>query len=89
MYGTKDAGTCFDAFAESVMKKLGFSVGVFSPCIYYCKEKNMVSVRHGDDFLVLATRAQHKQFHKGANEHMILKEMGPWEDTKTWAMFRS
>ena len=76
MYGTRDAGNCFDTFAEEVMAKLGFECGVFSPCIYKHKRENMACVRHGDDFILLATRRQHAEFLKNANELLILKHMG-------------
>ena len=57
MYGTRDAAQCFDTFAETSMQKLGFTVGVFNPCIYWNEEKDLVCVRHGDDFTVRCTRS--------------------------------
>ena len=62
MYGTRDAGQCFDDFSEQTMKKLGFDIGKFNPCIHLHKGENKVCVRHGDDFVLLATRAQHREF---------------------------
>ena len=56
MYGTRDAAQCFDAFAEDSMKKLGFKIGEYSPCIYYNPERAAICVRHGDDFILLAER---------------------------------
>ena len=44
MYGTRDAGQCFDAHVEACMTKLGFTIGVFSTCVYYCAEKSAVCV---------------------------------------------
>ena len=76
MYGTRDAGQCFDDFSEKTMKALGFVSGTFNPCIYHHPVGNMICVRHGDDFVLLATRAQHKQFLKDMNEHMITKHLG-------------
>lgn len=83
MYGSRDAGQCWDDFAGKVMEKLGFVEGVISPCIYYNKEWNAPCWRHGDDFVLLATRAQHAEFMKKANEQMILKcegILGPCKD---------
>jgi hypothetical protein len=76
MYGTRDAAQCFDAFAESAMRALGFEIGVFSPCLYWHKEKNASCARHGDDFVLLATRAVHKWFFEEMNKHMITKHTG-------------
>ena len=38
MYGSRDAGQCWDDFAGGVMSNLGFTEGVVSPCIYYHKK---------------------------------------------------
>ena len=76
MYGTRDAAQCFDAFAEQTMKVLGFQIGVYSPCIYWNKERNAVCVRHGDDFILLADRATQAWFLKAMNEHMLTKHLG-------------
>ena len=57
MYGTRDAAQCFDSLAENVMQKLGFRVGLITPCVYFCAERNAECVRHGDDFILLADRA--------------------------------
>lgn len=54
MYGTKDAGQCFDVKSEETMKSLVFVVGVFTPCVYYHRERDATCFRHGDDFLCLA-----------------------------------
>ena len=34
MYGTWDAGQCFDAFSEKTMKPMSFSIGEFNPVVY-------------------------------------------------------
>ena len=78
MYGTRDAAQCWDAFAEKVMTMMGFEVGVCSPCVYHHKEKEAVCVRHGDDFIVLATRSVQKWFYEEINRHMqsMVKHLG-------------
>ena len=43
---------CFDAFSNEVMEKFGFTVGTFSLCLYYNRERNAACVRHGDDFIL-------------------------------------
>jgi hypothetical protein len=83
MYGSRDAGNCWDDFAGQVMSKLGFAEGVISPCIYFSKEWNAPCWRHGDDFVLLATRAQHVEFMTRANKEMIFKcegILGPCKD---------
>ena len=76
MYGGRDAGNCWDDFSEKVMRSLGFTEGVFSTCLYYNAKQDTCAWRHGDDFVVLATRTQHAQFHAEANKQMILKQEG-------------
>ena len=44
MYGTRDASQCFDSFPETSMQKLGFTIGVFNPCIYWNEERDLVCV---------------------------------------------
>ena len=91
MYGSRDAGQCWDDFTGQVMAKLGFAAGVISPCIYYNKEWDAPCWRHGDDFVLLATRAQHANFMKKANLHMILKcegILGPCKDQGDMAEVR-
>ena len=33
MYGTKDAAQCFDVACENAMTKMGYTIGLFSPCL--------------------------------------------------------
>jgi len=76
MYGGRDAGNCWDDFSEVAMKKLGHEPGIFCPCVYHSQKYDATCWRHGDDFVLLATRDEHKRFLKEANKLMILKEMG-------------
>ena len=76
MYGGRDAGACWDEFSGKVMQALDFTPGVFSTCVYHSKSRDAQCWRHGDDFVVLATRAEHKKFLEDANKHMLLKAMG-------------
>ena len=66
----------WDDFSEKVMSSLGFKAGVFNPCVYWCKESDSTCWRHGDDFVLLATREVHKKFLEEANKQMMLKPMG-------------
>ena len=78
MYGTRDAAQCWDAFYEEVMTALEFNVGVFSVCAYHHEGKEATCVRHGDDFIVLATRQLQKWFHEEICKHMqgMVKHLG-------------
>ena len=76
MYGTRDAGQCFDHKSETTMKDLGFTVGLCTPCIYHHPEKDAVCFRHGDDFVLLASRAVQDWFFEAVKEHLLMKRMG-------------
>ena len=76
MYGSRDAGRCWDDFSDTAMKALTFKAGDFCPCVYYSEELDAPCWRHGDDFVVLATRTVLATFFESAQEHMILKHMG-------------
>ena len=76
MYGSKDAAACWDEFAEQTMRKLGYVPGKYNPCLYYNASQNAVAFRHGDDFVVLASREEQRRFLEEANKLMILKLTG-------------
>ena len=76
MYGLKDAGAAFDAKAESTMIKLGFVVGVFSPCLCHHPETGVAVFRYGDDFVALGRRAAVHVFIKDLGSELIVKTRG-------------
>ena len=76
MYGAKDAGACWDGFADQVMRSLGYKPGGFCACVYSNAAQQSTCWRHGDDFVLLATREEHKRFMAEANKQMILKSVG-------------
>ena len=75
MYGTKDAGACFDARVEVVMRQCGYTVGTFSVCLYFHPETREKVLRHGDDFIHLGTRQQAKAFHEAIGKELLLKHV--------------
>ena len=75
MYGTKDAGACFDTKCEEVMRSLGFEIGTFSPCLYHHPGTGLKVFRHGDDFITCGSRAQAREFHESAGRHLLLKHV--------------
>eukprot|EP00971_Amphidinium_carterae_P067100 1328201-Amphidinium_carterae.1 len=76
MYGLKDAGACFEKKAEGVLVNMGFRVGSFSPCLYYNADAKVAVFRHGDDFVVRASRHEADKFHEELNRHLIAKKRG-------------
>ena len=75
MYGTKDAAQCFDLTVEEAMTVMGYSVGVFSPCLYHHPKTGVQVFRHGDDFVVLGTRQQQKGFLAELGRTLIVKHL--------------
>ena len=75
-YGLRDAGQCFEIFCEDVMTKMGFKSGTVSPSIYFNPSRQAACVRHGDDFILLATRECHRWFQKTLLDHMLVKCLG-------------
>jgi len=53
LYGTRDAGANWERKCSEVFRKLGFTSGLFSPCLYYNAERDCSLLIHGDDFVVL------------------------------------
>ena len=76
MYGSKDAAACWDEFAEKTMEGLSYKAGCFNPCLYRSTEQDGEAIRHGDDFVLLASREEHRRFLTEANKAMILKLSG-------------
>ena len=77
MYGTKDAAQCFDVACENAMAKMGYTIGLFSPCLYLHKTENLAVFRHGDDFVVCGTRTQQAEFKSELGQYFIVKQLGP------------
>ena len=76
MYGLKDAGAAFDAKAEATMLKLGFTIGLFSPCLCYNSTTGVACFRYGDDFVPFGRRAAVQAFIKDLGEELIVKTRG-------------
>ena len=53
---------CFDVACENAMTKMGYTIGLFTPCLYLHQAKNVVVFQHGDDFVVCGTRFQQAEF---------------------------
>ena len=80
MYGAKDAAQRFDVACEDAMTAMGFLTGVLPPCLYHSTESGVSVFRHGDDFVVLGTRQQQKEFQEQRIKHFGVKRfasLGP------------
>ena len=75
MYGTKDAAQCFDVACENAIAQMGYTIGLFSPCLYLHKTKNVAVFRHGDDFVVCGTRIQQAEFKSEQGQYFIVKQL--------------
>ena len=55
------------------MSAIGYRPGVFNPCLYYAEQMESPAIRHGDDFVVLATRELQQTFEKDLGGHLLVK----------------
>ena len=51
LYGTRDAACNWAAWYTGILIKHGFVQGKSNPCLYYHKDKDLLTLVHGDDFL--------------------------------------
>ena len=61
MYGTRGAAKNWSLEVERTVKELGFEVGVFSPCLFHSKEKQIGALCHGDDIVAVGSRSRSSQ----------------------------
>jgi hypothetical protein len=76
MYGLRDAGAAFDKKVEVSSEAMGFKVGLFSPCLCYNPATKVRFFRHGDDFVVLGSRAAVKNYAEELGKYLIVKVRG-------------
>ena len=76
MYGAKDAGQCYDAASEAMMKAFGFNIGALSPCIHERPNGGCICFGRGDDYAVLGSRGNQKLFLEESSEHLLMKQLG-------------
>ena len=58
MYGTRDAAMNWEAEYTEFLKGIGLMQGLSNPCVFYCKERELRLVIHGDDLTLLAEQEQ-------------------------------
>ena len=82
LYGLRDAPQRFELKVGEILKELGFTQGVFSPCLFFNPKTQLAVFVHGDDFVVKGGRGAVRQCAKELNDHLIVKvraTLGPLE----------
>ena len=82
MYGTRDAAQCWEREYVGFMKKVGFTSGRSSPCIFFHPERGIRAVIHGDDFTLSGQRHELDWFRKVMAKDFTIKikaRIGPGE----------
>eukprot|EP00971_Amphidinium_carterae_P351978 6492372-Amphidinium_carterae.1 len=84
LYGTRDAGQNFELLVhETLTEKMGFEPGIWSPCIYKCPERSLMTFVYGDNFVTRGSRTGLEWFLLELRKHMWAKlegVLGPRED---------
>ena len=57
MHGTRDAAQNWEAEYAEFMELIGFQRGIWSPCVFWQRNRNIRAVIHGDDFTLLGTNS--------------------------------
>ena len=82
MYGTRDAAQCWEREYTSFMKKVGFTSGKSSPCIFWHQARGIRAVVHGDDFTLSGQRHELDWFREEMARTFSIKikaRIGPCE----------
>ena len=59
LYGTRDASMAWEMFFTKILvEDMGFTQGLYSPCLFYHAERQIELWVHGDDFTPLAEAEQ-------------------------------
>ena len=64
MYGTQKAAEGWQDEYSCSLRELGFTQGRASPCLFYHRERGLVTSVHGDDFTTAGTKKQLDWFEK-------------------------
>ena len=83
LYGTRDAATNFQNEVKKFMTQTGFAQGLYNPCVYYHKGRNLRTLVHGDDFVTTGGRKDNAWFQGMLAKRFEIKSavigMGPGE----------
>ena len=76
LYGCRDAGYNFEMKVYELSTEGGATRGVFNPCCYFIEQRQISYLHHGDDFVIVARRAQAEWFEKHIGKFLITKNRG-------------
>eukprot|EP00971_Amphidinium_carterae_P078308 1549134-Amphidinium_carterae.1 len=80
LYGTRDAGQNFELLVqETMVSKLGYTQGVWTPCVYHHREPGLQTFVYGDNFVTHGSRVGLESldwFYKELSKHMWAKVEG-------------
>ena len=76
IYGLRDAGMNFEQLTRQVMDKLGFTCGLWTPCVFVHREKNMQAFVYGDNFVIKGVSRGLWDFFEQLKGHMWAKSEG-------------
>ena len=80
LYGTRDAPKRWEAYAATVMAKLGFVRGRASPCCFSHPARGLRCVLHGDDFVLAGSPKELTWVKAAMSESFLTKEVGTLGD---------
>ena len=58
MYGTQKAAEGWQEEYSCTLRELGFTQGRASPCLFYYKQRGLVTSVHGEDFTMAGPKDQ-------------------------------
>ena len=56
LHSLRDAGMNVEQLTRQVMDKLGFTCGLWTPCVFVHREKKMQAYVYGYDFIIKGVR---------------------------------
>ena len=76
MYGTRDAAAEWEEYYRRVFTENGFECGVFCPCLFWSSSRGVSVWVHGDDMVLLGTKAAVEAVEELLSESMLVKRRG-------------
>ena len=76
IYGLRGAGMNFEQLTRQVMDKLGFTCGLWTPCVFVNCENNMQAFVYGDNFVIEGVRRELYDFFEQLKVHLWAKSEG-------------
>ena len=76
MYGTRDAAAEWEEYYRQVFTDNGFESGAFCPCLFWSSSRGVSVWVHGDDMVLLGTKAAVEAVENLLSESMLVKRRG-------------